>query len=62
LGQLQEECDFRERILQIYGTCQSEEEVEQGFVLLGDELARARTNYQKTKALDKALFGQEFEV
>ena len=62
LGQLQDERNFGERVLEIYGTSGSEQEVQERFHRLGDTLEDARGHYERAKQLDLALFGQDYEV
>jgi SNF2 family DNA or RNA helicase len=62
LGRSMEEQEFEERIFSIFAAAQSEQEVSLGFDALADELARARADYEKVKALDDALFRRDFET
>jgi SNF2 family DNA or RNA helicase len=62
LGNLADERDLEERILAIYAESRGEEEVERGFETIAEELARARGQYERTKVLDSALFGKDFEA
>ncbi len=62
LGNMANERDLEERILSIYAESQSEEELATGFDIIADELAKARGRHEKTKALDQALCGKDFET
>lgn len=62
LGQTRSEAEFEDRILNIYATSQSEEDVRQAFEDLGDELLAARQQYDKIKRLDSELFANDYEI
>jgi SNF2 family DNA or RNA helicase len=62
LGNLADERDLEERILALYAESRGEEEVARGFDAIAEELARARGQYERTRALDAALFGKDFEA
>jgi SNF2 family DNA or RNA helicase len=62
LGNLADERDLEERILSIYAESRGEEEVTRAFDDIAEELARARGQYERTRALDTALFGKDFEA
>lgn len=62
LGHLGDERDFEEIILSIWAQAESPEALRQGMAALGEELAQARTAYQRTKAYDEALFGEDFSA
>ncbi len=62
LGRSLEEREFEERIFEIFARARGDAEVASGFAALGDELARARADYEKVKALDEALFRRDFET
>jgi SNF2 family DNA or RNA helicase len=62
LGRIENEQDFEARVLEIYGRSETDQEIGDGFVKLGDELEEARQKYARSKALDRRLFGREFEV
>jgi hypothetical protein len=46
----------------VYAESRGEEEVARAFDVLAEELARARGLYERTRALDAALFGKDFEA
>lgn len=61
LGNVVEQRDLEERILSTYATASSEDEIAGFFDAVAEELARARGQYERVRALDQALFGKEFE-
>jgi superfamily II DNA or RNA helicase len=62
LGNLTEDQDFPDRVLEIWLGARSEEEARQGFERLGQELEQARSSFEQSAALDEALFGRDFEA
>ena len=60
LGNLEEEREFDDLVLDIWLAAESATEARQGFEELGDRLAAAREEYRKAQEYDAALFGQEF--
>ncbi len=60
LGQLTEEHDFEDLILDIWVQSQTAAEIASGFEQLGNELVKARQAYSKTREYDEALFGEDF--
>jgi SNF2 family DNA or RNA helicase len=62
LGQMGDERDFEEIILDIWAQARSQEELHQGMTGLGEELVKARAAYQHTQAYDEALFGEDFDA
>jgi SNF2 family DNA or RNA helicase len=62
VGNLVEQQDLEARILAIYAQSESEEQIAAGFDAIAEELARARGQYDKVRALDQALFGEDFEA
>ncbi len=60
LGQMGDERDFEEIILEIWAQARSEEDLRQGMAGLGDDLVKARAAHQHTQAYDEALFGEDF--
>ncbi len=62
LGALADERDFEERILALYADSRDESEVVAGFDQIADELAAARGLYERSRALDEALFHRDFEA
>ena len=60
LGQLSDERDFEDLLMDVWVRAQSPSEAEAGFRQLGDTLLQARQTYQKTLEYDEALFGEDF--
>jgi len=62
LGRLKEEKDFSETVYDIWVNSRSEEERKTAFGQLGNRLMRVKSSYQKSKELDKKLFGENYEL
>ena len=62
LGQLADERDFEEIVLDIWRQAQSMGELSAEMGKLGDALVEARTAYQQMKEYDDALFGEDFST
>ncbi|MCL6087738.1 MAG: SNF2-related protein [Actinobacteria bacterium] len=62
LGRIEGEKDFSEMVYDIWVNSRSEEERKTAFGQLGSRLMRAKTSYQKSKELDKKLFGENYEL
>jgi len=62
IGDLVEQQDLEGRILSIYAQSENEAQIAAGFDAIAEELARARGQYDKVRALDQALFGKDFEA
>jgi hypothetical protein len=60
LGQLSDERDFEDLLLEIWMGTQSDRELQTGFRQLGEALVAARQAHQKTQEYDEALFGEDF--
>jgi SNF2 family DNA or RNA helicase len=60
LGQLSDERDFEDLLLDIWVEAQSPDELQTGFQKLGKTLAAARQAHQKSQEYDDALFGEDF--
>ena len=60
LGQLSDERDFEDLLLDIWVQSQSAAELQSGFEKLGATLVSARQMHQKTQEYDDALFGEDF--
>ncbi len=60
LGELTEERDFEDLLFDLWTQARTEGEVRAAMEELGDSFAAARTQYQKTREYDEALFGQDF--
>ena len=62
LGNLADERDLEERILGLYAQARTEDEIRAGFDALAGEILAARKHYEKSRALDAALFGRDYEA
>lgn len=62
LGQLSDERDFEEIVLEIWRQAQSTADLSVKMGELGDALVKARTAYQEMKEYDEALFGEDFST
>jgi len=62
LGQLSDERDFEDLLLDIWMQAESAEELHDGFKQLGEALVQARQAHQKTQEYDEALFGEDFSA
>jgi SNF2 family DNA or RNA helicase len=62
LGQMSDERDFEEIVLEIWRQAQSTDELSAKMGELGDALVEARTAYQQMKEYDEALFGEDFST
>lgn len=62
LGQLADERDFEEIVMDLWQQAESEDVLATGMVALGDALVEARTAYQQMKEYDDALFGEDFST
>ena len=62
LGNLADERDFEEIVLDIWARARSDEEVSAEMEKLGEALVKARQAYLETKTYDEALFGRDFGV
>lgn len=62
LGQLADERDFEEIVIDLWTQAQSDAELVAGMTALGDQLVEARTAYQQMKEYDEALFGEDFST
>ena len=60
LGQLSDEHDFEDLLIDIWVQSQSTDELQSGFNQLAETLTAARTAHQKTQEYDEALFGDDF--
>jgi len=60
VGQLADERDFEDLIMEVWARARTPEEVARGFEQLGEVLLQAREAYQHTREYDEALFGEDF--
>ncbi len=57
-----QEQELEDRIFEIFARANSESDIAGSFDALADELTRARSEHEKVKALDDALFRRDFET
>lgn len=62
LGQMGDERDFEEIVLEIWAQAQSEEDIARGIEALGDKLVEAKATYERAKTYDEKLFGEDFSA
>ncbi|HEY9690606.1 MAG TPA: SNF2-related protein [Oculatellaceae cyanobacterium] len=62
LGQVDDEFDFSEVVMDIWLKNQSQAELNTAFGQLADELVKAKDQYRETSELDEQIFGEEFEA
>lgn len=62
LGQLGDERDFEEIVLEIWTQARSRDDLRQGMTGLGDALVNARSAYRHAQEYDDALFGEDFNA
>jgi hypothetical protein len=60
LGNLEEEREFEDIVLDAWAGAESDEAAGSRFTQLGERLVGARQRYLESKAYDEALFGQDF--
>jgi superfamily II DNA or RNA helicase len=62
LGHLGEEREFEEIILEIWMQSRDHEEARSRFEEFGQNLVKAKADYLDSKALDREIFGEDYEV
>ena len=62
IGRIREEAEFEDIIYDIWVNATSEAEREKGFADLGVRLQRSKSQHEKTRELDKDLFGENYEL
>jgi SNF2 family DNA or RNA helicase len=62
LGQLSDERDFEDLVMDVWARAQTPEQAATGFAKLGDALVEARESYRHMREYDEALFGQDFSA
>jgi SNF2 family DNA or RNA helicase len=60
LGQLADERDFEDLVMEVWTRARTSDEMASGFEQLGEALVQAREAYQHTQEYDEALFGEDF--
>ena len=61
LGNLDEGQEFESLVLQLWQKSRDDEQLDEHFESLGDTLVAAQEKYLDAKALDEALFGEDYE-
>jgi SNF2 family DNA or RNA helicase len=62
LGNLDSDADFSDLVLDLWARSHSEAELATRFDELGEQLLAAKAHYEASKRLDKAIFGEDYEV
>ncbi len=62
LGNMADERDLEERIVALYASSRSDEDLAAGFDAIASELGKARGHYEQVKKLDEKLFGKDYEA
>lgn len=62
LGNLSDERNLEERVLEVIAASSSEAEIDGGFDAIANDLLAARGRYDRTRAFDEALFGEDYET
>ncbi|MGD1068134.1 MAG: DEAD/DEAH box helicase, partial [Vulcanimicrobiaceae bacterium] len=62
LGNVADERDLEERVLALYAAASTDEDISRGFDAIAEDIALARGRYDRTRAFDDALFGEDYEA
>ncbi len=62
LGNLTEDRDFPDRVVDIWFDAKTDEEARHRVEELGDELVQAKQEYERSARLDETIFGRDFEA
>lgn len=62
LGNVDDEFDFSEIVMDIWLKHQAKPELDTAFDQLADNLLKAKGQYQQTQELDEQIFGEDFEA
>lgn len=62
IGNMDSDREFGGLIMDLWLQSESDDEAKKNFDHLGREIVKAKEAYEKTKALDEALFGRDYEV
>ena len=62
LGNMADDRDLEDGLVAAVAKARSDDEVDEVFDQLARDLLAARGRYEKTRALDEALFGKDFEA
>lgn len=60
LGHVEEDAEFSDIVFDMWSKSSKSDEVKNSFIELGEKMVSARKSYQETKALDEALFEEDF--
>jgi SNF2 family DNA or RNA helicase len=62
LGNVDDEFDFSEVVMDIWLKHQSNDEINTAFEKLADDLLKAKDKYRETQEFDEQIFGEDFEA
>jgi SNF2 family DNA or RNA helicase len=62
LGQMEDQRDFADRVLEAWAAAGSDHDAAANFERLSAELVQAKAGYDRVKNMDTALFGDDYEV
>jgi hypothetical protein len=62
LGELDGDREFADVVMDLWARSATAGERDSAFEQLADSLIAARTRYQKTQEIDRAIFREDFEV
>lgn len=62
LGQLGEDRDFEDIIMEIWLNSRDKGSISEGFEQLGNDLLKAKSEYFNAKLLDSEIFGEDYEI
>jgi SNF2 family DNA or RNA helicase len=62
LGHLEKEEGFEDLVMGIWLKSANDEELKAGFEKLGEDLVKAKNEYQKAKSFDNEIFGEDYEI
>jgi len=62
LGYLGEEREFEDIVMEIWVRSRNHEEARSHFEVFGQDLVKAKSDYLKSKELDREVFGEDYEV
>jgi SNF2 family DNA or RNA helicase len=62
LGYLGEEREFEDIVMEIWLRSRDQEEARSRFELFGQDLVKAKSDYLKSKELDREIFAEDYEV
>ncbi|MDD5434827.1 MAG: SNF2-related protein [Nitrospira sp.] len=62
LGQLGEDRDFEDIVMEIWLNSKDEGSIREGFEQLGNDMVKAKSEYTNAKLLDNEIFGEDYET